>query len=229
MFSAVVFDMDGLLIDSERSLMRAWMTAAAEIGSPLQASDYMRIVGIASGESELMLNEMLGGADRQALARAKVIEALAREDGAGIAFPAKLGAAQLMAELSRRGVPCGVASSSRIEEIRHRLAAVQLDQYLIAMAGGNEVPRAKPDPAVYLLAAERMGVKPSDCLAFEDSHNGVKAARAAGMQIIAVPDLVTPDAAATLMQLASLDLALPHLDTWFPAHRLIKPTREPAV
>jgi beta-phosphoglucomutase-like phosphatase (HAD superfamily) len=109
-----------------------------------------------------------------------------------------------------------VASSTQVAEVRRRLAVAGIDGFFRAVAGGDEVPRGKPDPAVYLLAAQRAGLDPHSSLAFEDSDHGSAAARAAGLQVVTVPDLKTPDAASSLQQLASLADALQHLDDWFP-------------
>jgi beta-phosphoglucomutase-like phosphatase (HAD superfamily) len=112
-----------------------------------------------------------------------------------------------------------VASSSRVEEIRHRLGHVGVLDHFDVVTGGDEVPRGKPDPAIYRLAASRLGVAPADCIAFEDSENGARAAQAAGIRVVIVPDLKRP-ANEVLARahgvIDSLEDALAHVPHWFP-------------
>ena len=107
-------------------------------------------------------------------------------------FPLKTGALPLLEALHAAGIPCAVASSSSVDEIRHRLGHVDVLKYFRSIAGGDEVTHGKPDPALYLLAAARLGVAPEDCIAFEDSENGARAAQAAGVRVVIVPDLKHP-------------------------------------
>jgi beta-phosphoglucomutase-like phosphatase (HAD superfamily) len=167
MFSAAIFDMDGLLVDSERAIMNTWLTVGLDLGIALSASDYLQIVGRSATECELILTELLGGTAifREALTRVR--QHLSKPSVHPI-FPLKSGARALLTELARTGIPCAVASSSPVDEIRSRLGRVSVLQFFKAIAGGDEVDRGKPDPAVYRLAARRLGVPVDACLAFED-------------------------------------------------------------
>lgn len=219
-FSAAIFDMDGLLIDSERVTMRAWTQAAQALGVVLREPDYLQVVGKAAQDSHAILQTHLGGVVPFEQAMATVRAALQEGQGKELLFPLKPGAAAMLAQLQAAGIPCAVASSSRTEEIAQRLARVGVVQHFAAVAGGNEVLRGKPDPALYLLAARRLGVDPARCLAFEDSHNGARAALAAGMGLVVVPDLLPPapeTAQACLAVLGSLGDALPRVPQWFAA------------
>ncbi|MBD9404833.1 HAD family phosphatase [Acidovorax sp. ACV02] len=218
-FTAAIFDMDGLLVDSERVTQRAWIDAAQARGIALEEVDYLQVVGRASADSDAMLTKLLGGPGVFELVRADVAARLS-DGGPAPLFPLKPGAASLLQALRQAGVPCAVASSSRRDEIEHRLARVGVLQHFHAWAGGNEVPRGKPDPALYLLAAARLGVDPIQCLAFEDSENGARAAQAAGVAVVIVPDLKRPGAEVVERSygvLESLVLAHDHLPHWFPA------------
>lgn len=218
MFDAVLFDMDGLLLDSERVLMRAWVAAAEEEGIAIHPEVYAGVVGRAAADSHRLFAEMFGGDVVHARMRRKVEASLARRRG-GVVFPLKDGVVELLEDLRGRGVPCAVASSSGVDEIRQRLTAVGVLQHFVAVAGGDEVLRGKPDPAVYALAASRLGVPPSACLAFEDSENGARAALAAGASLVVVPDLRRPVEevmARCLFELESLREAVGHLPRWFP-------------
>jgi len=217
-FAAAIFDMDGLLIDSERVLMRLWTEAAARHGRDLPPEAYVSCIGRAAVESDAILTGLMGSVERMRAVRDAVGVAL--RDGVANAFPLRPGAHRVLAALAQRGVRRAVASSSRAEEIRHRLTAVDVHHHFGAFAGGDEVPRAKPDPAVYRLAADRLGVDPARCLAFEDSVPGATAALAARMQVVIVPDLKPPTdtlRARSLAVLDSLDDAMPHLARWFGA------------
>ncbi len=209
MFAAAIFDMDGLLIDSERSIMRAWQSAAAAVGIVISDTQYASVVGRAASESDARLAELLGGVT----AFQQVLSAVQSKLGV---FPPKPGAEALLLKLAAHRIPCAVASSTEIIEVRRRLTSVGLADFFNAVAGGDEVPAGKPDPSVYLLAAQRLNVSPSKCLAFEDSRNGAVAAAAAGMRVVVVPDLVNPGECECLMNISSLIEAMEHVDRWFP-------------
>ena len=211
--------MDGLLIDSERAITEAWLAGAKALGFALERQDFVHVIGLAAPESDAYLTRLLGGerAFRDTAAHARA--ALAPAGGGSPVFPLKAGAAALLAALERAGVPLAVASSSRVEEIRHRLGHVGVLDHFHAVTGGDEVPRGKPDPAIYLLAASRLGVAPADCIAFEDSENGARAAQAAGIRVVIVPDLKRPadDVVARAHGVIdSLEDALAHVPHWFP-------------
>ncbi|HEY9025418.1 MAG TPA: HAD family phosphatase [Burkholderiaceae bacterium] len=217
-FKAAIFDMDGLLIDSERAISEAWIAGAKALGFKLEMSDFLSVVGRAAQQSVPMLIEMLGSEEAMRATAAKAHELLPQADG-GPVFPLKPGALMLLEALAAAGIPCGVASSSHVDEIRHRLGHVDVLQHFRGITGGNEVARGKPDPAIYLLAARRLGVAPQDCIAFEDSENGARAAQAAGIRVVIVPDLKHPPedvAARAHGVIGSLADAIAHVPHWFP-------------
>jgi HAD superfamily hydrolase (TIGR01509 family) len=214
---AALFDMDGLLIDSERVIRAAWLAVAHEAGIALTQERYAAVIGRHSAQSDAVLAEVFGGDAPRRAAQARVNERLARQVPAE-RFPLKPGAARVLAALRALGVPCAVASSSARHEIEERLAAVGVRRHFAAVAGGDEVPAGKPDPAVYRLAAQRLCHAPGECLAFEDSRLGAQAALGAGARLVLVPDLVPPTAelaARCLCVLGSLDEALPQVSAWF--------------
>jgi HAD superfamily hydrolase (TIGR01509 family) len=212
-FTAAIFDMDGLLLDSERVIMQAWLTSAQEEGINLSEPDFLLVVGCGAEESHARLSGLLGGHGSFQSVRDRVRARLAAQPG--VVFPLKPGALQILALLRQRGVPCAVASSTYVDEVRHRLAMVGVLDLFQAVAGGDEVSRSKPDPAVYLLAADRLGVPPGQCLAFEDTDHGATAAHAAGLRVVVVPDLRAHDFGAAYMTLSSLEDAALHIDRWF--------------
>lgn len=217
MFSAAIFDMDGLLIDSERTIMNTWIAAGRELGVHILPVDYVEIIGRSLPECHAMLAKMFGAEPVFQEALKRVRQQL-QSPTAPPVYPLKPGAQNLLAALINAGVPCAVASSSSGQEIGARLSRVGVLHLFDAIAGGDEVVRGKPDPAVYELAASRLGKSPSECLAFEDSENGALAAHRAGMQVVTVPDLKPPPdevIAASLANLGSLNEAIERMAAWF--------------
>lgn len=218
MFAAAIFDMDGVLIDSERVIVDAYVAAATELGHAVTVADLLPIVGMSGPGVRQLLVGLMGGeaALKQVGERA---HQRMRGDREHPVFPAKAGAQALLAALRARGVPLGVASSTRSKEVRRRLSAVGLHEHFHSITGGDEVERSKPDPAIYLLAAQRLGVAPHACVAFEDSDHGVAAAHAAGMRVVVVPDLKAP---AELTRgrafdvVGELSAVIARLPVWFP-------------
>jgi len=223
MFAAAIFDMDGLLIDSERPIMAAWIEAARTLDIELSHAQYLQCVGLAMVESKQILAALLGGAAAYQHAATQVTAALQLQRADGDLrplFPIKPGAAELLTALRGRDTRCAVASSSTSGQIQACLGSLDVLHHFEAFAGGDEVARAKPDPALYLLAAERLGVDPAECVAFEDSENGAKAALAAGLRVIIVPDLKHPPESIigqAFHVLDSLHDAMAHVPLWFPA------------
>jgi HAD superfamily hydrolase (TIGR01509 family) len=215
LFSAAIFDMDGLLLDSERMIMGAWLAAAGEEGMRLAASDFLQVVGRDAAESQARLTQLLGGPDTYQRVRQRTRQSLSPQ--AGVLFPLKPGALALLQQLRQRSIPCAVASSTYLAEVQRRLRAVAVLDYFQALVGGDEVLRSKPDPSIYLLAASRIGMTPERCLAFEDSDHGAQAAHAAGMRVVVVPDLKPHTDGVAYLQLPSLEHALAHLERWFAA------------
>ena len=217
MFTAAIFDMDGLLIDSERAIMQAWIGAARALGIALAASDYVQVIGKAAPESNALLVSLLG--DERAFRQVQAMAgAQLHAPVTGPRFPLKPGAKELLMALRHAGIPCAVASSSRVEEIKDRLGRVGVLDFFTCVSGGDEVRRGKPDPALYQLAAERLGVEPQACLAFEDSENGATAANRSGAQVVVVPDIKPPSPAVTgfsFRVLGTLHEAIPYIPRWF--------------
>lgn len=189
MVKAAIFDMDGLLIDSERIIMQACIAAAADIGIHYTQAEFVQLIGRAGTDSTRLLIEQLGS--QQAFNQ--VMEGLdARLAERDHAFPLKPGVVELLSHYQAIGVICGVASSSPMSHIQHRLAKVDVLDYFEHLTSGHEVQNGKPNPDIYLLAMQKLGVEAADCIAFEDSEPGARAAIAAGLDVIVVPDLKQP-------------------------------------
>lgn len=216
-FSAALFDMDGLLVDSERTIMNTWIDVSNAHGVVLTEIDYLQIVGRSFAEGQVILARLIGNPGTFDAVRTRVREQLAAPEPHP-KFPLKSGALALLETLAQAGIPCAVASSSARDVIRARLDAVGVLPFFRAIAGGDEVSRGKPDPAVYRLAAERLGVPAHACVAFEDSDFGAQSAAGAGASVVTVPDLKAPTpeiVALSLHVLASLDDAVTLVPSWF--------------
>ena len=188
-FDAVIFDMDGLLLDTERIALAAFHDACGHFGLADRTALFMRCVGVTHARSLQILQEGLGERvdhlDFDATWGVKFTE---RTTARPIAL--KQGATQLLERLSGRRVPLAVATSTTSADADQRLRAAGIRCHFDAIVGGDQVERSKPHPDIYLKAAAALGQSPQRCLALEDSENGVRAAVSAGMTVIQIPDLV---------------------------------------
>ena len=186
---AAIFDMDGLLIDSERIIMQACIIAAKQVGITYTQAEYVELIGRAGPDSTRIMVEQLGGMNNFNLVM-QGLDALLAEDNH--TFPLKNGVLPLLKHYQSNNVICSVASSSPIHHISHRLSQVGVFDYFSHITSGQEVARGKPNPDIYILAIEKLGISPEECIAFEDSENGARAAIAAGLKVVVVPDLKQP-------------------------------------
>ena len=189
--AAVLFDMDGLLLDTEVTLKRIWQREAARLGFDLDDGLYAHLVGVPNILCEQMLTHWFKNFPLDEFRRNwKAAREAERKTGA---IPPKTGAMELVAWLEGQGVPMALATSSSREAVeRNREAWPGLFRFS-AMMTIELVERPKPDPDIYHRAGEMLGVKASDCVIFEDSNPGMRAAIASGARAIMVPDLATPD------------------------------------
>ena len=197
MIEAVVFDMDGVLIDSEPVWERVRRTFVAEHGGrwPDDAQD--RMMGMSTAEWSAYLSEDFGLRLSPSQVAEGVVAAMAAEYQAHL--PLLPGAVDVVRALSARW-PLAVASSAPKSLIEAVLDASGLRQAFTAAVSSEEVPRGKPAPDVYLEAAKRLGIPPASCAAIEDSSNGLRSASAAGLTVIAVPRPEYPPAEDALNQ-----------------------------
>jgi HAD superfamily hydrolase (TIGR01509 family) len=211
---AVVFDLDGVLIDSEHVWDEARQRLAEERGRrwPDRASRDM--MGMSSPEWSRYMRDEVGIEDEPEEISAEVVrrlEAIYREE-----LPLFDGAVAAVERLAARW-PLGLASSSNRELIDLVLERSGLDPYFRATVSSEEVARGKPVPDVYLEAARRLGVDPRRCAAVEDSENGIRAAKLAGMRVIALPNARYPPAEDALAQADDVIASLEELTPEFVA------------
>lgn len=186
---AVVFDMDGLLVDSEAMFRDSMMHVARERGHDLPLEVFLRMVGLPGQSSRAVAIEHFGEDFPIDEFNAAVwAHAKAHHDEIGVAL--KAGVMELLDHLDQAGLPRAVATSSSHAAVEHQLGRNGLIDRFQAIVAAGDYARGKPNPDPFLTAAGRLGVDPRDCLALEDSHNGVRAAHAAGMMTIMVPDLL---------------------------------------
>lgn len=213
-FDAVIFDLDGTLIDTESLCNSAGVAACADLGLDVSLRFFESLAGIHDAERVRLIAAHIGHAlDAQAFfdhwdARCSLRFAQG--------VPLKPGVHQVLGALQARGLPLAVATSSRRGPATDKITLAGLMPYFRTVVTIDDVARAKPLPDPYLLAAERLSVIPSRCIAFEDSETGARSAQAAGMTVVQIPDIHPTDGrhahhvAASLMagaQLAGLLVA----------------------
>ncbi len=188
---AVIFDMDGLMIDSERVSIACWNQAALELGMPLPEGFFLRMVGLGERDCRNLLQQHVADAQRldALFARCHALYEANTQTG----LPLRPGITELLQVLQAHAIPRAVATSTRQPRASRKLAACGLLAYFDAVVTSSDVEHPKPAPDIYLLAAQRLGRQASRCLALEDSPVGTRAALAAGMTVIQVPDLIVPD------------------------------------
>lgn len=180
---AVIFDMDGVLVDSQPYHFKADIDTMAEYGVIKDQKFYEAFAGTLTDNRMRTLRDMFGldvPAEELIEKREKMIlDIMANEDIKPVS-----GIPELLRSIKALGLKTAVASSSGIELIKLVLDRLGIAVYFDSITSGNDVKRGKPDPDVFLLAAERIGVNPRDCFVVEDSENGVKAAKSAGMKAL---------------------------------------------
>jgi HAD superfamily hydrolase (TIGR01509 family) len=184
--SAVIFDMDGLMVDTEPVYQIAWKQAAAELGYDLDDTLYSTFVGRPTPACEAIIIERFGAAFPLERFRERW-PALWRSEVDTKGIETKPGLEEILALVESHRLPMAVATSSEADYVEVTLRQAGLANRFDAMVTGDEIVRGKPEPDIYLEAARKLGVPPSDCVALEDSEAGILAIQRAGMTGILVP------------------------------------------
>lgn len=187
---AALFDMDGLLLDTEIIYIEAMQAAAQNLGREISLEFCHSMVGVPGHECNLMIEAYYGEGFSITEFREHFSAHRRRLMDGGI--PVKPGVVELLDFLAARGLPLAVATSAGRATAEHHLGHAGLLDRFTALATRDDVERAKPYPDVYLEAARRLGVASERCVAFEDSNVGLTAAHAAGAMAIMVPDILPP-------------------------------------
>ena len=186
--AAVVFDMDGLIFDTETLYQEAFLAAATVGGHDLPAEVIQRTIGVPWVRSRVLLLEQMGSdfpVDQYFAQMIRHFELLAATQ-----LRLKPGVVELLDFLDQLDMPRCIATSSAHSTVQSHLSAHGLADRFHAVIGHGDYVASKPSPDPFLTAAKRLSVDPALCLALEDSHNGVRSASAAGMMTIMVPDLI---------------------------------------
>lgn len=193
MRQALIFDMDGLLIDSERVSIQCFLAAGEMLGVNLDKDIYLRCIGTNVQRTEQIIMEGHGEAFPYSQLRERW-DHLYFKEVIDRAVALKPGVLALLEQAQLMHIPMAVATSTRRELADKKLDNAGLLHFFEHVVTGDQVEKSKPNPQIYLTAASQLNVSVDNCLAFEDSENGVRAAVAAGMRVIQVPDLVAPSA-----------------------------------
>ena len=190
--AAVVFDMDGLLFDTEKLYGQAILIAASELGVEMSMDVFHTFVGTPWAHNRRQMLEAYGEAypaEELRVAWMRHFKLLAADS-----LELKPGVGALLDLLDERGLPRAIATSSSRGTVEHHLGAHGLRDRFHHVVASGDYANSKPAPDPFLKAAERLGVDPRHCLALEDSLNGVRSASSAGMMTVMVPDLIQPTA-----------------------------------
>ncbi len=190
MTKGVIFDMDGLLFDTERVFQDNWTAIAAEMGIELEPAFRKEICGTSGALMNSVIAKYYHTDDPQKIQDEEFRRVHADLE---IEVPQKPGLFEILEFFREKGYRTAVASSSPTEQIRKNLGKAGIEGYFDAITSGREVKRGKPEPDLFLLAAEKIGCDPAECFVFEDAYNGVRAGAASGARVIMIPDTQEPD------------------------------------
>lgn len=189
---AVIFDMDGVIFDSERLCLECWEKLAQEHSFVGMQEAFLKCTGTTMEETRRIMLEYFGESfdyDGFAKQASALFHKAEEEQG----LPMKPGVVELLEMLQKKKIPIGLASSTRLQTVERQLKAAGIYDFFQVVVGGDQLKKSKPEPDIYLMACKEIGVLPENAYAIEDSFNGIRSAYHAGMKAIMVPDLVMPD------------------------------------
>lgn len=189
---AVVFDMDGVIFDSERFVIECWKKVAENNHFDGIEEACMACIGTNYNRTKEIMLETYGQDfpyDKYRMEAREIEAEWIREHG----FPQKPGVLELLTFLKENNIKVALASSTRTEKVKEELGDAGFLPYFQVIIGGDMVERSKPEPDIFLKACEKLSVSPEDTYVIEDSYNGIRAAYAAGAMPIMVPDILKPD------------------------------------
>ncbi|SLN37945.1 Phosphorylated carbohydrates phosphatase [Falsiruegeria litorea R37] len=191
--SPVIFDMDGLLLDTKRLCLQSFVETRRHFSLPDNLDTFLKCIGLRGAEPVRIIRESLNGAMELDVFNDEWGRRIDARYAQGV--PVKPGALELVQLLDHNGHSLAVATSTQTADARQRLQAAQLLHHFEFVIGGDQVSRPKPDPEIFHKAAAELGVNVQDCVAFEDSETGVRSAHASGAKTVQIPDLIQPSMA----------------------------------
>ncbi len=211
-----VFDMDGVLIDTEKLYVRFWRQSAADFGYNMTEEHVFGIRSLARKFANARLKNIFGE-DFPCVQirehRTELMDAYIAEHG----IEPKKGLFTMLDHLRYMGIKTAVATATPVERAKKMLDKIGALPYFDAVVGGDMIRCGKPEPDIYLAAAAELGLPPENCAAFEDSPNGIRSAYSAGCRAVMIPDLTPPDEDILPMLSAvydSLDEAVSFFENW---------------
>lgn len=192
MYNTVVFDMDGVLFDTERLCQDSWLAIADEDGLPDMDKIFPRCIGLNANDSRQIVMGAYGEDFDYEGFRQRASEWFwdyIEKNG----LPLKPGTREILAWLKENGWQIGLASSTRRTTVLNHLEQAGISEYFSVVVTGDMVEHSKPRPDIYLMACKELGIEPAQAYAIEDSPNGIRSAHAAGMTPLMVPDMIAPD------------------------------------
>jgi len=203
----VLFDMDGLVLDTEKLYCRFWAEAGRFCGFPMEMTHALAMRSLGADLGQQKLQSFFGPTADYTTIRKKRIElmdAYIAENG----IAPKPGIYELLDHLDAVGIPAAITSSSTMENICRHLSDQNLCHRFAQLCSGHDVPNGKPAPDIYLHGAASLGLRPEECLALEDSPTGILAAYRAGCVTVMIPDLDQPDGETEKLLFAKADSLL---------------------
>lgn len=190
-FQAVVFDMDGIIFDSEKLVIGCWKEVARKYGVPDIEAACQECLGVnATNTRQKFLNRY--GQDFPYDTYKKEMSQLFHSRYDGGRLPMKTGVVELLTYLKEQGKKIGLASSTRKVVVEQELKDARILSFFDVVIGGDMVTKSKPEPEIFLRACQELGVEPGEAFAIEDSYNGIRAAAAGKLRALMVPDLMPP-------------------------------------
>ena len=189
-FNAAVFDMDGLILDSERTVLNCWEKIGEKYGFEDIVTYGISVIGKNKQATVDEFKRVYGEPGEPYERELRQIYNVLAEKGE---VPLKPHTIELLSAMKNAGMKIAIASSSTREEVTTQMEMLGALPYFDTCVCGDQVTRSKPDPEIFLLACDALGVKPEDAVGLEDSFNGVRACKASGLYTVMVPDIIQPD------------------------------------